>query len=76
MTINPARKADNTLSLTFSKEDFDSWMEYLGLPDAIKKVEAETKPEKRAASIRRIFQARAPILLDGYERYYIVANSD
>jgi len=70
MTINLAREADKSLSSNLAKEDFDAWMEYFDLKDAIKKVEAETKPEKRAASIRRVFRARAHMLLEGYEEYY------
>ena len=41
-----------------------------------KKVVAETKPEKRVASVRRVFQTRAPMLLDGYESYYTDPSSD
>jgi hypothetical protein len=70
MTINLAKETDKSLSSVLAKEDFDAWMEYFDLKAAIKKVEAETKPEKRASSIRRVFRARAPMLLKGYEEYY------
>jgi hypothetical protein len=75
MAINLARQVDRNISSTLSQEDFDSWLEYFELPEAIKKVIAETKPEKRAASVRRVFQTRAPMLLDGYERYYTLPSS-
>ena len=76
MGINLAREVDRCTSSMLSKEDFDSWIEYFGLADAIKKVVAETKPEKRVASVRRVFQTRAPMLLDGYESYYTDPSSD
>jgi hypothetical protein len=75
MTINLAREADKSLSSALTKEDFDAWMDYFDLNAAIKKVEAESKPEKRASSIRRIFQTRAPMLLTGYEEYYVIPLS-
>ncbi|WP_027579875.1 hypothetical protein [Bradyrhizobium sp. Ai1a-2] len=70
MTINLAKETDKCLSSDLTKEDFDAWMEYFDLNSAIRKVEAETKPEKRAASIRRVFKSRARVLLDGYEQFY------
>lgn len=70
MTINLAREADRSLSSNLTKEDFDAWLEYFDVRDAIEKVEAESKPEKRAASIRRLFRTRAPMLLNGYDQYY------
>ena len=76
MIINLALAVDRSVSSTLSKENFDSWLEYFELPNAIMKVIAETKPEKRAASVRRVFQTRAPMLLDGYERYYTFPSSD
>jgi len=76
MAINLAREVDRSISATLSKDDFDSWLRYLELSDAIKRVEAETKPEKRAASVRRVFQTRAPLLLDGYEKYYMTPSCD
>jgi hypothetical protein len=71
MTINLAKEADKSLSSALTKEDFDAWMEYFDLKEAIRKVEAESKPDKRASSIRRVFQARAPMLLKGYEEFYL-----
>lgn len=76
MTIKLAREVDKRLSSTLSKEDLDSWLAYFGLSDAIKKVEAETKPEKRVSSVRRVFQTRAPLLLEGYEKYYTIPSGD
>jgi hypothetical protein len=71
MTINLAKEADKSLSFALTKEDFDAWMEYFDLKEAIRKVESESKPDKRALSIRRVFQARAPMLLKGYEEFYL-----
>jgi hypothetical protein len=76
MAINLAMEVDRSISSTLSKEDFDSWLEYFELSGAIRKVVVETRPEKRAASVRRVFQARAPMLLGGYERYYTLPSSD
>jgi hypothetical protein len=76
MTINLAREVDRSISSTLSKDDLDAWLGYFELSDAIKKVVAETKPEKRVASVRRVFQTRAPLLLDGYEKYYVMPSGD
>jgi hypothetical protein len=70
MTLNLAREADQKLSSDLTKEDFDAWLDYFDLKDAIAKVERETKSEKQAAAIGRLFQARAPMLLDGFRQYY------
>lgn len=70
MTINLARAADAAIASTLSKEDFDSWLAHFGLDNAIEKVRRETKPNNLCSSIRRVFQARAPMMLQGYEQFY------
>jgi hypothetical protein len=70
MTINLAKEMDSALSTTLTKEDFDAWLAYFGLAEAIKKVETESKPATREHSIKRLFKARAPMLLHGFEEFY------
>ncbi len=70
MAINLARKVDAKIASTLAKDDLDAWLNKLDLFDQIEKVRLETKPNKRAAAIRRVFKAHAPALLGGYEKYY------
>lgn len=70
MAIRLARLVDEKLSCQLTKEDFDAWVHYFDLKAAIAKVEAETKPEKVHSSVKRVFQAKAPMLLEGYEEFY------
>jgi hypothetical protein len=61
-----AREIDDALHTNLSKADLDAWLEHYGLAPIIDRVKAETKLEKRDASIRRVFQAQAPLLLESY----------
>jgi hypothetical protein len=72
--INLGRHIDKTLHMNLSKPDLDAWLEHYGLTPMINRVKAETKPEKRDASIRRIFQAQAPLLFEPYIKYQTTAQ--
>ena len=67
--INLGREIDKTLHTDLSKPDIDAWLEHYGLTPMIDRVKLETKPEKQEASIRRLFQAQAPLLYESYMKY-------
>jgi hypothetical protein len=64
-----AREIDEALHINLSKPDLDAWLEHYGLVQIIDRVKADTKPEKRDASIRRVFQTHAPSLFESYIRH-------
>lgn len=76
MIIRMARKFNKAIEENLTQQDFDEWMTYSGLQTEIQKVIRETTPDKRQASIRRIFKTRAPLLLDGYEEFYFKAGPE
>jgi len=65
------RAVDAKLAAALGKDDLDAWIVHFQLSDLIKKVSLETKPEKRNASLRRIFRSKAPMMLEAYEKYYL-----
>jgi hypothetical protein len=70
MSINLARQIDEALYKDLSKADLEAWMIHYGLPDALKKVKAETAPEKLGEAIGRTFKALAPQLLAPYLAHF------
>ena len=70
MTINLARKMDRTMQQNLTKEELDAWLDHYQIFPMLKKLRAETAPKKYGKSVRRLFQSRAPYLLDAYLAYY------
>lgn len=70
MAINLTRKIDSQVFTAFSKEDLQAWLDHYGITAELEKVKKETSPQKVTSSIRRVFKAHAPSLLDMYEKYF------
>lgn len=70
MTINLARKIDRTIQSNLSKPELEAWLDHYELRPMLKKIEAETSPEKYKASVCRHFKSRAPYLLESYLLHY------
>ena len=70
MTIKFARKIDRAMQGNLNKDELDAWLNHYGLVPMLEKVKAETSPEKRRASVCRLINSRAPLLLDAYLSHY------
>lgn len=72
MCINLTRRIDQEIQMNLSETDLNAWLEYYGLTPIIRRVTSETSPDKREASIRRVFQSHAPLLLAPYLHYHSI----
>ena len=70
MTINLARKIDAAIQQDLTKEELDAWLEHYHILPMLEKIKAETAPNKYTASVCRLFQSKAPYLLDSYLAHY------
>ena len=70
MTINFARKTDRAMQGNLNKDELDAWLHHYGLFPMLEKVTAETSPAKRRASVCRLIDSQAPLLLDAYLCHY------
>ena len=72
MTINLARKIDAATQpqQNLTKDELDAWLEHYRILPMLEKIKAETAPNKYTASVRRLFQSKAPLLLDSYLAHY------
>lgn len=75
MTINLARKIDASMQQNLTKDELDAWLEHYRIWPMLEKIKAETAPNKCTASVRRLFQSKAPRLLDSYLAHYDTSPS-
>ncbi len=69
MTIRLVQSVDGCVR-DYSIDDVDMLIRQYGLSERIKKVEIETTPKKRAASIKRLLNATVPGLGEFYEAHF------
>ncbi len=69
MSIKIAREIDKEVNI-LSKGDLETLLEHYGLKDLIVKIEGETTPAKRHASVVRMLKSNAPGLVSAYDRLY------
>ncbi|MCA3260993.1 MAG: hypothetical protein ING44_03550 [Telmatospirillum sp.] len=70
MSINLARRLDEKIYTSLTKEEVIAWIKYYRLAPMLKKVEANTSPERLPASIEHLFRTHASGLYSDYKRLF------
>lgn len=70
MAIRLAWRLDAEIHKSFDANDLDAWLDHYDISRLLKKVRAETRPEKRVDATRNVFRTHAPQLLQAYERFH------
>lgn len=76
MTINLARAIDKRLHDSFTKKDVVAWMAHYEVTGGMAKVVRETRPDRFDASIKKVFEAKAPGLYDEFTKNFRPDASD